>query len=208
MKSIVVFGGTGSIGQLVVKNLLKGKATVKVLTRNKPSAKNMEGCEYIAGNVLDQVAVDNVISKEDIVVITLGFNNSARDTMSRGTENIIKAMKSKGCTRLVCLSAHGAGDSWDHMPNSFKEMVGGDDVLSASFKDHGIQEQMVMSSGLEWTIVRPTEVIDSPIPGKTFVVNGYRDDLTFQISKHDVADFMCSVIQENTYSTSVAMITC
>lgn len=208
MKSVAVFGGTGSIGQLVVEKLSKSQTKVKVLTRKMPNAQMAENCEYFVGNVLDLNAVDNVVSKEDVVLITLGFNDSARDTMSRGTANIVNVMKSKGCDRIICLSAQGAGDSWDHMPSDFKEMVSKDEILSASFKDHGIQEDLIKNSDLDWTIVRPTEIVDSSMPGKVFTVNEYRDDLIFQISRQHVAEFICAVIQNNTYSKNVAMITC
>jgi nucleoside-diphosphate-sugar epimerase len=208
MKSVIVFGGTGSIGKLVVKSLIKMNAQVKIFTRNSPKEEGFEKSTYIVGNVLEYRSVEEAIAVDDTIVISLGFNNSAINTMSKGTENILKAMKAKSCDRVICLSAHGAGESWDDMPDSFKEMVHSDVVLSASFKDHTIQEALLKTSDFDWTIVRPTEVIDALIPGKKYIVNGFSDDLIFQICKYDVADFIASEVVNPKYSKKVAMITC
>jgi putative NADH-flavin reductase len=128
--------------------------------------------------------------------------------MSKGTENILRAMNKKKCKPVVCVSAQGAGDSWDHMPDSFKEMVNGDEILRASFMDHSIQESLVKAQNVDWTIVRPTEVVDTPIQGKKYIVNDFNADLVFQISKVDVAHFIVSEIANPKYLKQVAMITC
>jgi len=204
----VVFGGTGSIGKLVAENLIQKGFRVKVLSRSRVAETPRSQVEYFEGDVLDSVAVESCITEADSVVIALGFNNSSRDTMSKGTRNIIQAMKKRNATRLLCLSAQGAGDSWNQMPDSFKEMVAHDEVLRASFKDHGLQEELVRESGLDWTIVRPTEVIEASPPGKTYLVNEYRDDLVFQIGKPDVAEFLVSELVNGLHIKGVVLITC
>jgi putative NADH-flavin reductase len=208
MKSVIVFGGTGAIGRLVVEDLLDLNYEVKVFTRQISNAIGSERVTFIHGNVLDYASVEESISSEDIVIISLGFNNSTLDTMSKGTENILRTMNKKNCKRVVCVSAQGAGDSWDHMPDSFKEMVNGDEILRASFMDHSIQESLVKAQNVDWTIVRPTEVVDTPIQGKKYIVNDFNADLVFQISKVDVAHFIVSEIANPKYLKQVAMITC
>lgn len=208
MTRVMVFGGTGSIGQLIVKKLLALNFQVKVLTRTIPQETELASARYIQGNVLDYHSVESAMSAGDIIIISLGFNNSPLDTMSKGTENILKAMHSVNCTRVICLSAQGAGESWDHMPDEFKEMVNCDEILSASFKDHSIQESLITSQALDWTIVRPTEVVNAGIPGKQYLVNGFREDLQFQISKFDVADFIAEEALNPQYVKQVVMITC
>ena len=208
MNSVVVFGGTGSIGKLVAEKLVQKGFEVKVLTRNRPAGRPHSPIEYFVGNVLEYGSVEKGIASGDAVVIALGFNNSSPDTMSKGTMNILKAMKDKNLNRLICLSAQGAGDSWDQMPDAFKEMVASDAILDASFKDHGIQEDLVKKSGLNWTIVRPTEVVETSFPGKSYVVNEYRDDLVFQIGKDEVAGFMVWELVNGLHLKGVATITC
>ena len=206
MNNIVVFGGTGEVGRIVVEKLLAQGRIVKTLTRNKTSKSSHTNLNLIVGNVLEVSTVEQCIESQDIVIIVLGFNNSSLDTMSRGTANIVSVMLAKKCNRLVCLSSQGAGESWEHMPDSFKTMVLNDPILTASFKDHTLQEQVVKNSNLNWTIVRPTEIVDG-IESGGYCINGYKDNLTFQISKYDVAQFIVDEISNSVYINKVAMIT-
>lgn len=201
---IIVFGGTGDVGQIIVQKLLDKEQTVCVLTRQKKDSNDR--LFYKVGNVLDFNTVEKLIEQDDRVIISLGFNNSSFDTMSKGTANIISAMNKKGAKRLVCLSAQGAGDSWDYMPEEFKKMVLSNDILSASFKDHSIQENLVKQSDLDWTIVRPTEII-SDNENRTYTVNKPNEMSRFQISNFDVAQFIVTELTENRYVKQVVMIT-
>ena len=144
---VIVFGGTGDVGQIIVQKLIAQNYEVSVLTRQ--AKKSTENLRYIVGNVLEPVVVDASIEKNDRVIVALGFNDSDQDTMSRGTANVISAMKNKGAKRLVCLSAQGVGDSWHYMPDEFKEMVLDNAILKASFLDHGVQEDILKKSNLE-----------------------------------------------------------
>jgi len=202
--NIVVFGGTGDVGQEIVRKLIAQNKKVTVLTRqNKQSSDKIN---YVTGDVLDYASVENCMEDPGQIIIALGFNNSALDTMSKGTRNILDSMKVKNCKRVVCLSAQGVGDSWDYMPTEFKEMVMADPVLGASFKDHSIQEDIIKSSDFEWTIVRPTEIIDS-VESKNFTVNFPTESSTFQISKYDVAQFIIDQLADNSFSGQTVMIT-
>ncbi len=201
---IIIFGGTGDLGKIITKKLIEKNQNICILSR-QPLNSN-EHLQYVTGNVLDIEAVKKCINEGDRVIVALGFNNSDIDTMSRGTNNVITAMKDKNCKRLICVSAQGAGDSWDYMPNEFKEMVLNDQILKASFKDHGIQEKLVMQSQLEWTIVRPTEIIDAD-ETRSYSINTITENSTFQISKYDVAAFIVNELFEKKYLRQVAMIT-
>lgn len=200
----VVFGGTGAVGELIIDNLVKINQKVTVLTRQEK--KSTEYLDFKIGNVLNYNFVENCINEGDQIVISLGFNNSQLDTMSKGTKNILDAMTAKKCTRLICLSAQGVGDSWTYMPDDFKHMVNNDPILKASFCDHGIQEELIKNSKFEWTIVRPTEIINEAAKG-TFTKNRPTKHSIFQISKYDVAKFIVDELKENKFIREVVMIT-
>jgi putative NADH-flavin reductase len=201
---IIVFGGTGDVGQIIVQKLLDKGENICVLTRQAKFKK--PNLTYQIGNVLDVDTVEKLIKLGDKIIIALGFNDSSLDTMSKGTANIISAMKRNGAKRLICLSAQGAGDSWDNMPNEFKEMVINDPILKASFQDHGIQEQFVKKSNLEWTIIRPTEITSEEAKA-TFTKNRPTEHSTYQISKFDVAQFIVDELGENNFIGQIVMIT-
>lgn len=200
----IVFGGTGDVGQLIVNKLLEKGETVCVLTRQSKQAKS--NLSYVVGNVLDFDTVEKIINKADKVVIALSIANSDPETTSKGTRNIISVMKKIGATRLICLSAQGSGDSRASMPEDFNEMILSDKILSASFKDHDLQEELVKQSDLDWTIVRPTEIIADK-ETNTYTVNDPTANLKFRITNLDVAHFIVEELKAGKYIRQVAMIT-
>ncbi|TAM99204.1 MAG: NAD-dependent epimerase/dehydratase family protein [Chitinophagaceae bacterium] len=200
----IAFGGTGAVGRIIVDKLISNGKTVSVLTRQQRSSN--EKLTYFVGNVTNEAEVEPLINANDQVVIALGIANSSVDAMSKGTANIISAMKKSGAKRLICLSAEGAGDSWNNMPDGFKNMVLNNELMNASYKDHGIQEDLVKQSNLDWTIVRPSEIIHGPELG-TYTINALTDKSKFQISYLDVAQFIVSELEEDKYIKQVAMIT-
>jgi len=201
---IVVFGGTGQVGQLIVSKLTAMGENVVVLSRQAKAPEN--NIEYVVGDVLHEKLVEQCIEPGDKIVVALGFNNSAFDTMSKGTANIIAAMKNKGASRLVCLSSHGVAESWMYLPETFREYVKHNEILTHAFADHGVQEEMVKDSGLDWTIVRPTEIVDIPEKG-TFSVNMPTPGLKYHISKYDVAQFIVDEITSPRHLKEICMIT-
>ena len=73
-------------------------------------------------------------------------------------------------------------------------------LLRAAFVDHVAQEEYVMRSGLEWTIVRPAAYTDGERTGN------YRrgfpaaaKGLKLKISRADVADFALQQLTDNSY---------
>lgn len=200
----IVFGGTGDVGQLIVNKLIEKGETVCVLTRQSKQTKS--NLNYVVGNVLDFDTVEKIINKADKVVIALSIANSDPETTSKGTRNIISVMKKIGATRLICLSAQGSGDSRDSMPEDFNEMILSDKILSASFKDHDLQEELVKQSDLDWTIVRPTEIIADK-ETNTYTVNDPTANSKFRITNLDVAHFIVEELKAGKYIRQVAMIT-
>jgi nucleoside-diphosphate-sugar epimerase len=201
---IVLFGGTGDVGQVVVDKLCSRGESVTVLTRQTiPSA---DALRYVTGNVLNPDAVAACIEPGDQVIITLGFDESAADVRTRGTKNILDAMKAQGCRRVACVSSHGVGDSWEAMPDAFKQTVASDPRLSAAFHDHDLQEQFVRDSGLDWTIVRPTGIVDTPETG-AFSIGFAPERPTSVISKRDVAQFLVDALYDDRLVGRTVLIT-
>lgn len=85
-------------------------------------------------------------------------------------------------------------------------MVSADKILTLSFKDHSVQEDFIKHSDLDWTIVRPTEIIPG-VENGTFSVNRQTDNPRFQISNSDVARFIVTELTENKFIGQVVMIT-
>lgn len=85
MATIAVFGGTGTIGQHVVSQLVEAGHTPRVLTRSASHAHTMFGSEgdsieFIEGDLLNDHDVATTLEGADGVIMTHG-------AMVRGTMN-------------------------------------------------------------------------------------------------------------------------
>ena len=69
--TILVIGGTGTVGSQVVHELLARKAVVRVLTRSADKAKGLPGgSEGVLGDLLDPGTVRSVFKGIDSVFIS------------------------------------------------------------------------------------------------------------------------------------------
>jgi len=127
----------------------------------------------VDGDALDPEAVAKAVAGQDAVVVTLGISDNPLavqwlhrsstppDVRSRGTAVVVGAMRETGVRRLVVQSTYGLGSSWSRLDLTWKLVFRF--VIGRQFTDSGRQEQVVRASGLDWTLVRPVSLTDSPV---------------------------------------------
>jgi putative NADH-flavin reductase len=196
---LVIFGSTGSVGRVMVRQALEQGHSVTAFARD-PSKLGIEhpNLRTLAGDAMDAAAVEDAVRGHDAVVCALGAG--AKGTIrSEGTRNIVRAMETTGVRRLVCQSSLGVGDSRENLTFFWKHIMFGL-LLREAYADHIGQENAVIRSGLDWTIVRPGAFTDGPRTGR--YRHGFRPDdkaITHKISRADVAEFMLNQLTDRTY---------
>jgi putative NADH-flavin reductase len=80
---------------------------------------------------------------------------------SESTRILVDAMKAAVVKRLITVTGLGAGDSRGHGGLLYDAIVF-PLLLKRVYDDKDVQESIVRSSGLDWTIVRPGLLKDSP----------------------------------------------
>ena len=128
------------------------------------------------------------IRGKDAVLVSIGTHNyfSLDRTCSKATKAIVDSMKETGVKRIIVLSSYGAGPgnraylSW--FPRS---------ILGYILEDKDTQEEIIMKSGLDYTIVRPPRLLSKPAKGNIFITTVLSYKLpVMEISRADVAAFM------------------
>ena len=128
------------------------------------------------------------IRGKDAVLVSIGTHNYfAMDrTCSNATKAIVASMKETGVKRIIVLSSYGAGPgnrgylSW--FPRS---------ILGYILEDKDTQEEIIMKSGLDYTIVRPPRLLNKPAKGNIFITTALSYKLpVMEIARADVAAFM------------------
>jgi len=190
--NVIVFGATGTVGRLAVRDLLDAGHTVTAFARSPGKlALTDPALRLVAGDAMQLADVTGAVAGQDAVVVTLGAGMSRTSRIrSQGTLNIIRAMQTHGVRRLVVQSTLGARDSWPTLNFWWKRVMFGA-LLAPVFRDHELQEQLVEASGLDWTIVRPSALSDAATarPLIEDVPNTARG-LDLKIARDEVARFL------------------
>lgn len=147
---VLVTGGTGVLGRHVVSVLRERARPVRVLSRSAHD--DEEGIEYVVGDVsdaTDRAALTSAVTGVDAVIHCAGSQKGDGDR----ARNLVGAITaSTGRPHLVLISVVGA----DRVPvvSRFDAMAFG---YFASKRD---AEQVVIGSGLPWSILRATQFFD------------------------------------------------
>jgi len=194
---LMIFGATGGTGIELVKQALEQKHAVTAFVRDPARlAIEDENLTFVTGDVFDPASVAQAMQGQDAVVCALGAGSDLKKTAVRttGTINIIKGMKTHNIKRLMVVTAMGVGESWDTLSlfNKFFFAT----LLKNTRTDHETQETAVKESGLDWTIIRPSGLTDTPRTG----VYEFGENIlakTSKISRADVADLILNTLEQN-----------
>lgn len=198
---VIVFGATGTVGKLAVKQMLaEGHEVTAFARRPEKLALEHPHLHPYAGDAMDSAAVSEAVRGHDAAVITIGAGASRKSTIrSQGTLNVIQAMQTHGVRRLVCQSTLGAHESYANLNFMWKYIMFGA-LLRPVLKDHELQENLVRASGLDWTIVRPSAFTNAPATGdfrEAFPPSERR--LSLKISRADIAGFLTRQLGDTRY---------
>jgi putative NADH-flavin reductase len=199
---ILIIGATGGSGRHLVTQALERGHAVTALVRN-PARMSIahQMLTVLKGDVLDSPSVDRAVAGQNAVLCALGHKRwfYPNRILSKGTENIIHAMKVHGVRRFVCQSSLGVGDSFGRL-GLYYTLFTIPFILPFYYWDKGRQESVIRASDLDWTIVRPGVLNNRSPRGKIRHGSSIGSWLwTVRISRADVARFMLDQISQDTY---------
>lgn len=161
-----------------------------------------ERLTLVQGDVTDPAAVERAVAGQEAVISTIGSGKDRGPTTlySGGIRNIIAAMEKHQVRRLLCISAGGAYSGKDPSAPWFLHYIIKPLFVREVFRDMGRMEEAVTRSPLDWTIVRPPRLVDSPARGN------YRRELAYcikggnKIGRADLAAFMVGELDAGEYT--------
>lgn len=169
-----------------------------LLTRRPDAAP--EGVDVIVGDVVDAAAVRETLKGADVVYCLLGATLKDKSAIrTRGTSTIVAQMKQAGISRMIYLSAFGAGDSYSALPRLYRWVLA-PLILKDMLKDHEAQEKILATSDLNWTVLRPVNLSDDPAIGAQCGPTAtFRDQRRpLKVSRDDVASCLRALVNDDT----------
>lgn len=196
---LIIFGATGSVGQHLVRQALAAGHEVTAFTRQRSKVDSKDQhLRVYEGDVLDAPTVAAALEGQSVVLCTLGAGRKGR-VRAQGTENIVRGMQTQGTRRLICQTTLGCGASQGNLNFFWKRVMFGW-FLKEAFIDHERQEQVVVDSPLDWTVIRPAAFTNGPLTQK--FRHGFPptdQSLKLKISRADVAYFMLQQVDDRAY---------
>jgi putative NADH-flavin reductase len=198
--NIAIFGASGATGTLLTQRCLAAGYHVTALLRTPEKFSLCDRIRVIHGNAFDPSAVRQTVEGADVVLSALGASSPFKkeDVLERAVPAIIAGMQQTGVRRIIVLGASGAlPNALDKQP-AWRQWILNNVINKTLLKwplaSQISQWQNLSHSDLDWTMVMPPMLINTPthgtyrIDGKALPRNGSR------ISRADVADFMMQQI--------------
>lgn len=202
MAKVLIIGASRGIGLETVRAALRAGHRVRALARSAASMPIQDAnLDTVSGSALDRDTIRDALQDVDVVIQTLGVNFAPKlifegtTLFSDSTRILVDAMKVAGVKRLIAVTGLGAGDSRGHGGVIYDAVVF-PLLLKRVYDDKNVQEWIVRSSGLDWTIVRPGLLTNRPATGRYRVLTGSKDWQFGVISRSDVADFLVHQIND------------
>lgn len=142
--TVLVTGGTGTLGRAVVAELRAREQAVRVLSRRPPGSgpAGLEGVDWVTGDLRCGAGLDRAVRDAAIIVhCATDVRRPRRDV--EGTHNLLAAACAAGAPHLVYVS-----------------IVGEDRVPLPYYRTKLEVEQLVEASRLPWTVLRATQFHD------------------------------------------------
>lgn len=209
--NVVVFGANGPTGRLLTKQALAKGHAVTAVTRHPETFPIEHAClQVMQGDVHDLPAVEQAIAGQDAVLSSLGvpFTRKPVTVYSEGMANIMQAMQHHGVRRLVAVTSSATEPSMEPKGGFIFEKILQPFVVNVlgrtSYEDMRRMETMLRNSRLDWTIVRPSGLFETPeVTSYQMAETEIKGKFT---SRTDLADCMLQLITNNRYVGKVVAV--
>lgn len=203
---LLVLGGNGRVGTEVVKLALERGIRVNALVRRPAEfAHTSELLTTYEGSPMDAEAVQEASDGADGVISTLNNGRasdnpwakptSPKDLMEVSIGNALAAMSARDIRRIAVLSAAGVGDSFQHSPWVFRQLMTRTNMKQA-FDDHNAVEVLLRASGVEWTLARAMGLSGKPSKGELVLSYNNEPKPAMMIPRETVARFLIDSLDD------------
>ncbi|KAH8382995.1 hypothetical protein KR009_006192 [Drosophila setifemur] len=187
MQRIAIIGGTGMTGECAVDRALEKGLEIRLLYRTEATVPERfkSKVELVKGDATKYEDVQRLIKGVDGVAVILGTRNKLEATteLSRGTENLIKAMKEAKLSKFSIVMSSFLLRPLDEVPSVFRRLN----------EEHQRMLDLTKASGLEYIAILPPHIADEPLSAYTVVHDEAPGRL---VSKYDLGKFIIDSLDQ------------
>ncbi|MFD8596093.1 NAD(P)-dependent oxidoreductase [Kitasatospora sp. NPDC059646] len=209
---LTVLAATGGIGRHLLEQALAAGHDVTAVVRNPAKLGEQHWARVVRADLASAGPAElrEAVEGADAVLSGLGaVGRAGIGVAEHGTRAVVEAMRQAGTRRLVVVSAAPIGT----VPSPARPHPPRHDpgegpvmryvltpvvkrVLRAHYADLARMEDVVLASGLDWTVVRPPRLTDKPLTRDYRTAYGQNLRGGGSVSRADVAHCMLRSLRE------------
>jgi putative NADH-flavin reductase len=194
---ITILGSTGFVGKVLIRKAIAAGYEVKTLARNPGKLEEIKDkIEIIPGSVFESSSVEAAIDGAEAVLSTIGppqRNPGNPLQYEIAMKNIVSAMDKYGIKRYIHIggAVHQGGENevWNFSRKFLRLFLNlvGKEILVAKH----LEWEVLKSSDLDWTLVRPPRIANEEASGNIFA-----DEKRLKSLKIGVGDLTDFILQQ------------
>jgi len=143
---LFITGGSGGLGRILVSKLDKNKFEIILLSTQKHNTQNLSHIHVVTADLLDTEAYQDFLQSTDVIIhmAAVTHTNTEQDYYrinTEGTRKLVELAKEKKVQRFIFLSTRAIAKEGGAYSDSKR-----------------LAEDIVKNSGLNWLILRPSEI--------------------------------------------------
>lgn len=196
---IAILGSTGFVGKELIRKAIDRGYEIKTLARNPEKLSELsDKIDIIQGSVFESSSLKAVIEGTEAVLSTVSAPPGKPcnpEQYKEAMKNIVAIMEKLGIKRYIHIggAVHRGGENeiWDFKRKFLRFFLNlmSKPILLAKEGEWDV----LKSSDLEWTLVRPPRIASGRISAKLYTDEKYLNSL--QISVEDLSDFILDQIK-------------
>tara|TARA_B110000014_G_C19887005_1_gene458991 strand:+ start:16 stop:672 length:657 start_codon:yes stop_codon:yes gene_type:complete len=213
---ILLLGATKGLGKEILKEAIGLGFEINCLVRNtKKFPVEQNNIRVFEGDATSSIDLENAVQDSKIIISTLNvmrknlfpWSNITNDknTISKSSKNIIDISKRKKIKHLISISAWGVNESLDHIPIWFKLLIKNSN-LKYPYIDHGKSEKLLLNSNLNWTILRPSALVNFLNNHQVKESISLKNKPSLIISRKSLAKFIINIVDKKNYYNKIVTV--
>lgn len=156
---IVVLGATGNVGSRFTARAIQAGHQIVAFARKPEAVTAQPGVTTVKGAAEDTAVLAAAAAGADALLVSITGSTKDATFMQRTLPKIVAAAEQAEVTRIVLVSAFGAGDTAEKA-SGFARLIYRS-VLGKFFGDKAASDRQLQASGLDWTIAYPVNLKDA-----------------------------------------------
>ena len=198
--NITIIGASAGIGLETVKRGLNRNHSITTLSRSEIHREEKKPFNRILGDATNKADLVNSIQNADALIVTLGTGKNMKATtlFSDFAKLIVEIHReNKINIPIIFVTGFGAGESNNYVSWIVKLFL--NYFLKDVYADKTKMEEIITSSDLNWTVVRPGRLLDKELTAQYRIENKLFKGINIGgINRADVADFLIKQAENQT----------